>query len=119
LTWSGEDQSNHGTSLGHPSPIGTSRGHPALDGRARSRRGALVDDAALVEALESGQITAAGLDVFTQEPLPPDAPILRCRQVVLTPHNADSTPEGIDFLNEGAVDNALAFLEGRPQNVVT
>jgi phosphoglycerate dehydrogenase-like enzyme len=82
-------------------------------------RGPLVDEAALVEALESGHLGGAGLDVFTREPLPPDAPILRCRQVVLTPHNADSTPEGIDFLNEGAVDNALAFLEGRPQNVVT
>lgn len=82
-------------------------------------RGALVDEAALVEALESGHLGGAGLDVFTQEPLPPDAPILRCRQVVLTPHNADSTPEGIEFLNEGAVDNVIAFLEGRPQNVVT
>ena len=82
-------------------------------------RGPLVDEPALVEALESGHLSGAGLDVFTQEPLPPDAPILRCRQVVLTPHNADSTPEGIDFLNEGAVDNAIAFLEGRPQNVVT
>jgi phosphoglycerate dehydrogenase-like enzyme len=82
-------------------------------------RGALVDEAALVEALESGHLGGAGLDVFGQEPLPPDAAILRCRQIVLTPHNADSTPEGIDFLNEGAVDNAIAFLEGRPHNVVT
>ena len=38
--------------------------------------------------------------------------------IVLTPHNADSTPEGLDFLNEGAVENAVAFLEGKPQNVV-
>jgi len=82
-------------------------------------RGALVDDDALIEALDSGHLGGAGLDVFTQEPLPPDAPILHCRQVVLTPHNADSTPEGLDFLNEGAVDNAIAFLEGRPVNVVT
>jgi phosphoglycerate dehydrogenase-like enzyme len=82
-------------------------------------RGPLVDEAALVAALDSGHLGGAGLDVFTQEPLPPDAPILRCKQVVLTPHNADSTPEGLHFLNEGAVDNAIAFLEGRPQNVVT
>jgi D-3-phosphoglycerate dehydrogenase len=82
-------------------------------------RGALVDEPALIEALESGHLAGAGLDVFTQEPLPSDAPILRCRQVVLTPHNADSTPEGLNFLNEGAVDNAVAYLEGRPQNVVT
>lgn len=82
-------------------------------------RGAVVDEAALVAALESGHLGGAGLDVFEQEPLPPDAPILRCPNVVLTPHDADSTPEGIDFLNEGAIDNTIAFLEGRPQNVVS
>jgi len=80
-------------------------------------RGPLVDEAALVEALESGHLAGAGLDVFTEEPLPADSPILRCKQVVLTPHNADSTPEGIDFLNGGAVDNVIAFLEGKAQNV--
>lgn len=81
-------------------------------------RGALVDEAALLAALDSGHLAGAGLDVFAQEPLPPDAPILSREQVVLTPHNADSTPEGLDFLNEGAVENAIAFLEGKPQNVV-
>lgn len=81
-------------------------------------RGALVDEAALLAALDSGHLAGVGLDVFAQEPLPPDAPILSRRQVVLTPHNADSTPEGLDFLNEGAVENAIAFLEGKPQNVV-
>jgi phosphoglycerate dehydrogenase-like enzyme len=80
-------------------------------------RGALVDEAALVAALNGGQIAGAGLDVFEQEPLPADSAILRCEQVVLTPHNADATPEGLDFLNEGAVENAIAFLEGKPQNV--
>lgn len=81
-------------------------------------RGPLVDEAALVTALESGHLGGAALDVFAQEPLPADSPLLSCKQVVLTPHNADWTPEGIDLLNEGAVDNAIAFLEGRPQNVV-
>jgi phosphoglycerate dehydrogenase-like enzyme len=84
-------------------------------------RGPLVNEEALVASLESGHLGGAGLDVFTKEPLPHDAPTLRCKQVVLTPHNADSTPEGMHFLNlnEGAVDNAIAFLEGQPQNVVT
>jgi D-3-phosphoglycerate dehydrogenase len=81
-------------------------------------RGPLVDDAALLAALDSGHLAGAGLDVFPQEPLPADAPILSRQQVVLTPHNADSTPEGLDFLNEGAVENAIAFLEGKAQNVV-
>jgi D-3-phosphoglycerate dehydrogenase len=81
-------------------------------------RGPLVDETALLAALDSGHLAGAGLDVFAQEPLPADSPILSRQQVVLTPHNADSTPEGLDFLNEGAVENAIAFLEGRAQNVV-
>jgi D-3-phosphoglycerate dehydrogenase len=81
-------------------------------------RGALVDEPALLAALDSGHLAGAGLDVFPQEPLPADDPILSRQQVVLTPHNADSTPEGLDFLNEGAVENAVAFLDGHPQNVV-
>jgi D-3-phosphoglycerate dehydrogenase len=81
-------------------------------------RGPLVDTDALVAALESGRLAGAGLDVFDTEPLPPNHPILTCEQVVLTPHNADQTPEGMDILNAGVVDNVIAFLEGRPQNVV-
>ena len=82
-------------------------------------RGELVDETALVEALQSGHLAGAGLDVFSQEPLPPDHPILSCDQVVLTPHIADQTPEGVELLNEGAVTNVIAFLEGHPNNVVT
>lgn len=81
-------------------------------------RGALVDKHALVRALHSGRLAGAGLDVYDIEPLPADDPILSCEQVVLTPHMADQTPEGIDLLNQGAVDNVIAFLQGRPQNVV-
>ena len=78
-------------------------------------RGELVDEAALVGALRSGHLAGAGLDVFAEEPLPPDHPILSCDQVVLTPHIADQTPEGVELLNEGAVTNVIAFLEGRPE----
>ena len=82
-------------------------------------RGPLVDTEALVDALNDGHLGGAGLDVFDIEPLPPDHPILGCEQVVLTPHVADATPEGMEMLNEGAVRNVLAFLKGNPVNVVT
>lgn len=82
-------------------------------------RGELVNTQELVKALDSGHLAGAAVDVFDQEPIPPDHPLLSCEQVVLTPHIADQTPEGIEALNEGAVDNVIAFLEGRPQNVVT
>jgi D-3-phosphoglycerate dehydrogenase len=81
-------------------------------------RGPVLDLDALCAALHAGRFTGAGLDVFPEEPLPADAPILACEQVVLTPHAADSTPEAVELLNEGAVDNVIAFLEGRPQNNV-
>ena len=81
-------------------------------------RGGLVDTDALVEALSSGHLGGAALDVFEEEPLPADHPLLGMEQVVLTPHCADMTPEGVELLNEGAVDNVIAFLEGRPRNLV-
>ena len=81
-------------------------------------RGALVDSTALAEALNAGRLGGAGIDVFEEEPVPAGHPLLSCAHVVLTPHNADQTPEGMEILNEGAVDNIIAFLEGRPHNRV-
>jgi len=81
-------------------------------------RGPVVDNRALAAALDAGHLDGAGIDVFDEEPVPPDHPLLRCEQVVLTPHAADQTPEGMDILNGGAVDNVLAFLDGKPQNRV-
>ena len=54
-------------------------------------RGAIIDTAALVDSLDDGWLGGAGIDVFDEEPLPADHPLLRCDQVVLTPHNADRT----------------------------
>ena len=82
-------------------------------------RGAVIDTSALVGALNSGHLGGAGIDVFDTEPPPPDYPLFECEQVVLTPHCADMTPEGVDLLNSGVVDNVIAFLEGRPRNQVT
>lgn len=81
-------------------------------------RGAIVDTAALVDALKRDALFGAGLDVFDQEPLPAGHPILACERIVLTPHTADQTQEGIDQLTLGCVGNIHGFLEGQPQNVV-
>lgn len=81
-------------------------------------RGPVVDLDALAAALDSGHLAGAGLDVFPDEPFVAEHPIKHCEQVVMTPHAADQTPEGVDLLNGGAVDNVIAFLEGRPQNNV-
>lgn len=81
-------------------------------------RGGVLDTDALIRALNSGHLGGAAIDVYDQEPLPANHPLLACEQVILTPHCADMTPEGVELLNEGAVDNIIAFLEGNPQNVV-
>ena len=81
-------------------------------------RGPIVDEVALVNALNSGHLGGAALDVFEEEPLRDNHPLLDCEHVILTPHIADMTPEGLDLLNQGVVENTLAFLDGSPQNIV-
>jgi phosphoglycerate dehydrogenase-like enzyme len=81
-------------------------------------RGALVDDSALIAALREGRLGAAGLDVYTQEPLGRDSPFLAVENVVLSPHVGWVTPEASARLMRMPVDNIIAWLEGRPQNVV-
>lgn len=81
-------------------------------------RGQVIDTNAVVHALKKGNVGGVAVDVYDQEPTPPDHPLLTCEHVILTPHCADMTPEGVDLLNEGAVDNIIAFLNNKPQNVV-
>ena len=81
-------------------------------------RGGVIDTDALIDALNSGHLGGAAIDVYDQEPIPANHPLLECEQIILTPHCADMTPEGVELLNEGAVDNIIAFLEGTPKNVV-
>jgi phosphoglycerate dehydrogenase-like enzyme len=78
-------------------------------------RADVVDNAALVEALDGGRLFGAGIDVFSQEPAPADDAILACARAVLTPHAADQTPEAVMATNEAAVDNVIAFLQGNPR----
>ena len=81
-------------------------------------RGALVERDALLDALRQGRIAAAGLDVFHEEPLKPDDPVLALPNVVLSPHNAGQTPEVIRDGLLRAVANVESFLKGAPTDVV-
>lgn len=75
-------------------------------------RGALLDQEALLAALDSGHVAGAGLDVTDPEPLPPDHPLLGRVNVVVTPHVASTTTVGIVRLIGQALDQALAWLRG-------
>lgn len=81
-------------------------------------RGALVERDALIAALREGKIQGAGLDVFHQEPLAPDDPILTLPNVVCSPHNAGQTPEVVRDGLLRAVANIEHFLAGKPTDVV-
>ena len=82
-------------------------------------RAAIVDQDALVEALRERRIAGAGLDVFLQEPLPPEAnPFKDLDNVVLMPHAGAVTREANARSRKMPVDNIIAFLEGRPEHVV-
>jgi D-3-phosphoglycerate dehydrogenase / 2-oxoglutarate reductase len=73
-------------------------------------RGPLVDELALVRALESGRVEAAALDVFEQEPLPPDSGLRRFEQCVFGSHNASNTREGVLRTSARAVENLMQGL---------
>ncbi|MCL6625368.1 D-2-hydroxyacid dehydrogenase [Alicyclobacillus shizuokensis] len=77
-------------------------------------RGDVVDEAALIEALQSGQIAGAGLDVFHEEPLPPESPLWSMDQVLISPHNGGWTPHHNRRLVPIILDNYHAYREGRP-----
>jgi phosphoglycerate dehydrogenase-like enzyme len=81
-------------------------------------RGALVDEAALYDALKERQIAGAAIDVFQTEPLPGDSPLLRLDNVLVTPHVAWVTDAGIDRMARHPVENILAYAEGKPQFLV-
>ncbi len=81
-------------------------------------RGGLIDDNALAKALNEGEISGAGLDVLSTEPPREDNPLLKAKNVVITPHIAWATVEARSRLMDIASNNLKAFLSGEPINCV-
>ena len=97
--------------------------HHVLDGPALAKlkatalvinvaRGALIDQAALVDALRNGRLAGAGLDVYEHEPLSPDDPLMQLDNVVLTPHMAGLTRQTSKRRARCAAENVLSVLGG-------
>jgi phosphoglycerate dehydrogenase-like enzyme len=80
-------------------------------------RGPLVDETALLDAVRAGKIIAA-LDVYDEEPLPPDHPIRSAPNTVLAPHLGFSTEEVFRDFYQGAIDNIIAALDGNPARLL-
>ena len=81
-------------------------------------RGAIVDNAALAEALNKSKLAGAGIDVFDMEPpIPEDYPLLHAKNTVLTPHVAFATDESMLRRAEIVFQNVEAYLAGNPENV--
>ncbi len=81
-------------------------------------RGPLIDDAALRDALISGKVYGAAVDVATVEPLPADNPLLGLDNCIITPHIAWATDGARQRLMDTVAENIRAFLNGTPVNVV-
>ena len=75
-------------------------------------RGALMDERALVKALEEGRVAGAALDVFEEEPLPPHSPLRSIDNCIFGTHNASNTQEAVQRVNELAIQNLLEGLKG-------
>ncbi|MEM3590977.1 MAG: glyoxylate reductase [Candidatus Bathyarchaeia archaeon] len=82
-------------------------------------RGPVVNEKALYEALKEGRLAGAALDVFEQEPLPADSPLLKLNNVILTPHIASASYETRSRMAEMVAENLIAFFDGKvPPNLV-
>jgi glycerate dehydrogenase len=81
-------------------------------------RGGMVDEAALKNALESGKLKGAGIDVLRKEPMDAECPLFNVKNCYITPHVAWAGVETRERLMQVVCDNIKAFIEGKPQNKV-
>ena len=82
-------------------------------------RGAIVNDAALIDALNSGHLAGAALDVFSEEPLPDTSPLWTHPRVIVSPHCCDHTPQTSERGLDVFLDNLQRYRRGEPlRNVV-
>lgn len=81
-------------------------------------RGALVDTQALIDALRSGKVGAASLDVFEEEPLPENSPLLELDNVLLTPHAAYYSSDSLPELQERSTDEVIRTLTGKENRMI-
>ncbi|MET0867602.1 MAG: D-2-hydroxyacid dehydrogenase family protein [Pseudorhodoplanes sp.] len=81
-------------------------------------RGPIIDEPALIAALQNGTIAGAGLDVFNVEPLPVDHPYRKMPNVILTPHLGYVTQDGYRIFYGGMVEAIRAWLNGKPVRVI-
>ena len=77
-------------------------------------RGTLVDTDALIEALKSGHVRAAALDVLDPEPINPDNPLLKMNNVIITPHAASVSAKAVRTLRESVAKTVLCAIRGEP-----
>jgi len=81
-------------------------------------RGQLINEQDLADALNSGKVAAAGLDVVSTEPIKPENPLLKAKNCIITPHISWAPKESRQRIMDTTVANVKAFIEGNPVNVV-
>jgi len=81
-------------------------------------RGPIVEESALINALQRKQIAGAGLDVYDVEPLPVSHPLRSLENTILTPHTGYVTAENLSGMYQSAVENIAAFIDGNPVRVL-